>query len=293
MELMNEQVVWLPIGELTTFPGHPFKVCDDDGMKQLMESIRAVGVLSPVIVRRAEENEWQIVSGHRRIYACKQLELESIPAIIKKIDMDEAIIMMVDSNFQRKEILPSEKAKAYRMKMDAVKRQGARRDLTSDHDEQKLRGKSTRDLIAENSPDSSTQIQRFVRLNELVPELLDFVDAGRVGVTPAVELSYLREEEQLMVLMTIESEQSSPSRSQALRMRRMSENGTLDEDVILAILSEQKKVDCWNLSLPMNRISKYFPATYTYQQMQDTIIKLLEGWLERRKKLAEKRGGIS
>ena len=173
------------------------------------------------------------------------------------------------------------------MKLDAVKRQGARTDLTSDHDGQKSRGQTSRDMIAEKSPDSSTQIQRFIRLNELIPELLEFVDEGRVAVTPAVELSYLKDEEQMMILLTIESEQNSPSLSQAQRIRKLSEQELLNEEKVLSILSEKKKADCWNLTIPMNRVSRYFPNTYTYQQMQDTIIRLLEGWLRKRKKQAE------
>ena len=260
-------------------------------MQQLVDSIRKVGVLTPVIVRGGAGGKWQIISGHRRVHACKILGMDTVPAIVKELEMDDAIVMMMDSNFQRKSLLPSEKAKAYKMKLDAVKRQGARTDLTSDHDGQKSRGKTSRDMIAENSPDSSTQIQRFIRLNELIPELLEFVDEGRVAVTPAVEFSYLKDEEQMMILLTIESEQNSPSLSQAQRIRKLSEQELLNEEKVLSILSEKKKADCWNLTIPMNRVSRYFPNTYTYQQMQDTIIRLLEGWLRKRKKQAENQGG--
>lgn len=176
-EMKNEQVVQLPLNHLTEFPEHSFKVRDDEFMDQLTDSIRSLGVLTPIVVR-AEGDAWQIISGHRRVHACEILDMETIPAIVKDIEMDDAIVMMVASNFQRQSLLPSEKARAYKMKLDAVKRQGARRDLSSDHDEQKLRGKTSRDLIAENSLDSSTQIQRFIRLNELLPELLEMVDEG-------------------------------------------------------------------------------------------------------------------
>lgn len=290
MELEKNQIVQLPLEQLMIFPEHPFKVCNDKWMQQLMESIRTVGILSPIIVREMEGDSWQIISGHRRVHACRALGMDVVPAIIKKMNLEDATVMMVDSNFQRESLLPSEKAKAYKMKLDAVKRQGARTDLTSDHAEQKSARKTSRDRIAENSPDSSTQIQRFIRLNELIPELLEFVDEGRVAVTPAVELSYLKEEEQRIVLMTIESEQCSPSLSQAQRIRRMSENGMLDEDETLTVFSEKKKSDCWNLVIPMNRVARYFPNTYTHQQMQDTIIQLLENWLRLRKKQLEKRG---
>lgn len=285
--MVTDQVIELPLDQMTAFPEHPFKVCDDEAMQQLVDSIRKVGVLTPVIVRGGGGGKWQIISGHRRVHACKILGMDTVPAIVKELEMDDAIVMMVDSNFQRKSLLPSEKAKAYKMKLDAVKRQGARTDLTSDHDGQKSRGQTSRDMIAEKSPDSSTQIQRFIRLNELIPELLEFVDEGRVAVTPAVELSYLKDEEQMMILLTIESEQNSPSLSQAQRIRKLSEQELLNEEKVLSILSEKKKADCWNLTIPMNRVSRYFPNTYTYQQMQDTIIRLLEGWLRKRKKQAE------
>ncbi len=290
MKQTDESIVQVPVSNLRSFPNHPFRIIDDESMKQLVDSIRLLGVLNPVIIRYMDGITWQLISGHRRKYACELLGIEDIPAIVKEIDEDEATIMMVDSNFQREALLPSEKARAYKMKLDAVKRQGARNDLTSVHDGQKLNRKSSRDLIAENSPDSSTQIQRFVRLNELIPELMELVDQGRVAVTPAVELSYLSNDEQVIVVLTIESEQASPSLSQAQRMRRLSREGKLTDDMVLSILSEKKKADRWNLALPMNKVSKYFPNTYTPQQMQDTIIHLLETWL-RMKKKQEENGG--
>lgn len=283
----SETVENIPLEKLKPFPNHPFQVRDDAPMRQLVESIRQVGVLVPIIVRHTEDQSFEIISGHRRTKACEVLAHTTIPAIIRDVDSSEAVIMMVDSNFQREQILPSEKAKAYKMKLDALKCQGARTDLTSDHAGQKLEKKSTRDMIAVESPDSSTQIQRFVRLNELVPELMDMVDLGRVALTPAVELSYLSEEEQNLVAITIESEQAAPSLSQAQRMRKLSKAGALEDDTILNILCEKKKPECWNLAIPMNKISKYFPITYTPMQMQHVIIQLLEQWLLARKKKEE------
>lgn len=293
MKQTEENVVLIPLKDLQNFPDHPFRIVDDEAMVQLGYSIKTLGVLNPVIVRELEDGNWQLISGHRRRHACELLGMEEIPAVVKKMNDDEATIMMVDSNFQREALLPSEKARAYKMKLDAVKRQGSRSDLTSAHDGQKLNRKSSRDLIAENSPDSSTQIQRFVRLNELIPELMEFVDAGRVAVTPAVELSYLGEEEQMMIVAAVESEQSSPSLSQAQRIRRIAKDGNLTEDMVVAIMSEKKKADSWNLTLPMNRVSRYFPTTYTQKQMQDTIITLLEEWLTMKKNQEEQenRGG--
>ena len=201
--------------------------------------------------------------------------------IVRDVDRDTATIMMVDSNFQREKILPSERAKAYKMKLEAIKRQGARTDLTSDQVGQKLERKSSRDLIAENSPDSSTQIQRYLRLNELIPEMLQLVDEGRIALTPATELSFLTKEEQSLLLVTIDSEEAAPSLSQAQRMKKLSRQGELTDDAILEIMMEQKKPECWNLTLPMSKITRYFPKSYTPQRMEETIIKLLDAWARR------------
>lgn len=275
---LPEEVVRIPVARLKTFPEHPFYVRDDDMMHQLVESIRQVGVLMPIIVRRSDNECYEIISGHRRKHACELLEFDTVPAIIKEVDMNEATIMMVDSNLQREVILPSEKAKAYKMKLDAIKCQGARTDLTSDPRGRKS-GVSSREMIAENSPDSSTQIHRYIRLNELIPELLDLVDDRKMAISPAAEVSYLTEDEQKMLLVTMNSEQVSPSRAQALRMKKLSEARLLTDDMILTIMSEQKKPDCWNLALPMNRVAKYFPGSYTPQKMQDIIFQLLDRWL--------------
>ena len=214
----EENVVLISLGKLQPFPGHPFQVRDDQLMQQLVDSIRNVGVLVPAIVRKTDDGAYQLIGRHRRKHACEILGLDTLPCIIRDLDDNEATIMMVDSNFQRETILPSEKAKAYKMKLDCIKRQGARTDLTSDQTGLKLPRKTARELIAENSPDSSTQIQRFIRLNELIPELLQLVDEGKLAITPAVEISYLREDEQKMLQLTMDSEQASPSLSQGQRM---------------------------------------------------------------------------
>ena len=207
-----------------------------------------------------------------------------MPVIIRDVDRSAATIIMVDSNLQRENILPSERAKAYKMKLDAIKQQGARHDLTSVQPGQKLPGKSSRDLIAENSPDSSTQIQRYIRLTELEPQLLQMVDEGKIGMTPAVELSYLKPDEQQLLIETIDSEQATPSFSQAQRMKRLSQEGKLNDDTMLGIMMEQKKPENWNLTLPMDKIRRYFPRSYTPQRMEETIIKLLEGWMRKRQR---------
>ena len=207
-----------------------------------------------------------------------------MPVIIRDVDRSAATIIMVDSNLQRENILPSERAKAYKMKLDAIKQQGARHDLTSVQPGQKLVRKSSRDLIAENSPDSSTQIQRYIRLTELEPQLLQMVDEGKIGMTPAVELSYLKRDEQQLLIETFDSEQATPSFSQAQRMKRLSQEGKLNDDTMLGIMTEQKKPENWNLTLPMDKIRRYFPRSYTPQRMEETIIKLLEGWMRKRQR---------
>lgn len=277
----QEKIQTIDLNKLTEFKDHPFVVRDDDQMQMLTESIRMMGVLVPAIAVPQPDGSYELVSGHRRKHACELLGIKTLPVIIKDVDEDTATIMMVDSNYQREEILPSEKARAYRMKLDAIKRQGTRTDLTSVQVGQKL-NKSSRDLIAENSPDSSSQIQRYLRLNELLPELLQMVDLGRIALTPASELSFLSKEEQRILLLTIESEQATPSLSQAQRMKKLSKQRMLTDDKILEIMMEQKKPDCWNLTLPVDKISKYFPESYTPREMEQVIIKLLDRWMRYR-----------
>ena len=278
MTKKTERITSVELKKLVPFRDHPFHVRDDEQMRMLTESVRSVGVFVPAIVRPLDDGSYELISGHRRAKAAELSGLSELPAIIRDADHDAATIMMVDSNFQREEILPSEKARAYKMKLDAMKRQGARLDLTSVQLGQKLEGKTSRDQIAENCPDSSTQIQRYLRLNELIPELLAMVDAGRIALTPAVELSFLTRKEQELLLLTIESEQATPSLSQAQRMKQLSKRGELTDDAILEIMTERKKPECWNLTLPMNRITKYFPKSYTLKEMEETILRLLEGW---------------
>ncbi len=278
MSKNSEQISFIELDKLIPFRDHPFQVKDDEQMKMITDSIRSVGVLVPAIARPLDDGRYELISGHRRKRASELLGLPSLPVIVRNVDHDTATIMMVDSNFQREEILPSERAKAYKMKLEAIKRQGSRTDLTSVQVGQKLERKSSRDLIAENSPDSSSQIQRYLRLNELIPGLLKMVDDRKIALTPAAELSFLSAEEQELLLLTVESEQATPSLSQAQRMKQLSKEGQLTDDMILKIMMEQKKTECWNLILPMNRVTKYFPKSYTPQRMEEVIFSLLDRW---------------
>ena len=281
---MAETIKDISLGELHPFPDHPFDVRDDDTMKQTIESIREYGVLVPAIARPREDGGYELIAGHRRKYACEIAGLDTMPVIVRDIDRNVATIIMVDSNLQRENILPSEKAKAYKMKLDAIKRQAGRPSRNSVQVGQNLDGKTSRQQIAENSPDSATQIQRYIRLNELEPELQKLVDDGKIGMTPAVEISYLKPDEQKILIETIDSEQSTPSLSQAQRMRRLSQEGKFSDDAVLDIMMEQKKPETWDLKLPMGRIKKYFPRSYTPQRMEETIIKLLESWMKKRQR---------
>ena len=281
---MNETIKDIPLGELHPFPDHPFGVRDDESMAQTVESIREYGVLVPAIARPREDGGYEIIAGHRRKHACELAGLTTMPVIVRDIDRNTATIMMVDSNLQRENILPSERAKAYKMKLDAIKRQGKRHDLTSTQPVQKL----SVEQVAEDAGTSREQIRRYVRLNELEPELMQLVDEGKIGMTPAVEISYLKPEEQKLLIETIDSEQATPSFSQAQRMRRLSQEGKLNDDAVLGIMMEQKKPENWDLKLPMDRIRKYFPRSYTPQKMEDTIIKLLEMWMKKRQRENER-----
>ena len=277
---MNETIKDIPLGELHPFPDHPFGVRDDESMVQTVESIREYGVLVPAIARPREDGGYEIIAGHRRKHACELAGLTTMPVIVRDIDRNTATIMMVDSNLQRENILPSERAKAYKMKLEAIKRQGKRHDLTSTQPVQKL----SVEQVAEDAGTSREQIRRYVRLNELEPELMQLVDEGKIGMTPAVEISYLKPEEQKLLIETIDSEQATPSFSQAQRMRRLSQEGKLNDDAVLDIMMEQKKPENWDLKLPMDRIRKYFPRSYTPQKMEETIIKLLEMWMKKRQR---------
>ncbi len=254
-------------------------------MRQTVESIREYGVLVPAIVRPREEGGYEIVSGHRRKHACELAGLESMPAIVREIDRDTAVICMCDSNLQRENILPSERAAAYKMKLEAIKRQGERRDITSPQVAAKFRAD---DEIAKETGISGDTVRRFIRLTELQPELQQMGDVGKIAMTPAVEISYLRPDEQRLLLDTIESEQATPSLSQAQRMKKLSQSGELNDDTMLGILSEQKKPEKTEIVLSGDILQKYFPRTYTPQKMQDVIIKLLEGWQKKRQQNRER-----
>lgn len=283
----TEEVQEIPLSQLHPFPGHPFKVRDDESMQETVNSIKNNGVLVPAIVRPCE-NGYEIIAGHRRKHACELAGLDTMPVIIRDLGDADATIIMVDSNLQRENILPSERAQAYKMKLEAIKKQGERRDLSSDQLGQKLSGKTSREIIAAYSPDSSTQIQRYIRLTELHPQLLEMVDEKRIGLTPAVEISYLNPEEQRLLLDTIESEQVTPSLSQAQRMKRLSQTGQLNDDTMLSIMLEPKKPEKCIITLSGDKLRQYFPQSYTPQKMEETILRLLDAWLKKRQQNQER-----
>ena len=275
------QIREIPLSKLNAFDGHPFKVRDDEEMKEMVESVKTCGVLQPAIVRPAKDGGYEILSGHRRKHACELAGRETIPAIVRELDDDAAIIFMVDSNLQRENILPSERAAAYKMKLDALKRQGARTDLTSAQVVPKL---SAREKVAEEAGVNRMEITRYVRLTELQPELQQMVDEKKMAFTPAVEISYLRPDEQKKLLDTIDSEQATPSLSQAQRLKKLSQSGELTDDSILAIMSERKKPDNVTLTLPLDRLEKYFPGSASPKTIADTIFRLLDIWAKKRQR---------
>ena len=282
---MTEYVTNIPVEKLKPFPDHPFQVRDDDSMRETVESIKTYGVLQPAIVRPSDDGNYEILSGHRRKRACELAGKKTIPAIVRELDDDAAIIFMVDSNLQRENILPSERAAAYKMKMEALKRQGLRTDLTSCQVGTKLR---TDEQVAENSDDSARTIQRYIRLTELQPELQQMVDDKKIAFTPAVEISYLKPDEQRMLLDTITSEQATPSLSQAQRLKKLSQSGELTDDSMLSIMSEQKKPERNDLTIPADVLEKFFPRSFTPMKMQEVIIKLLESWQRKRQQSRER-----
>ena len=284
----REKVTDMPLSDLHPFPDHPFQVRDDDSMKETVESIKEYGVLVPAIVRPLADGGYELISGHRRKYACELAGLPTMPVIVRNLDDDAATIIMVDSNIQRENILPSERAKAYKMKLDAIKRQGARTDLTSRQVVGKLEGLESAELVGKEAGESGRQVQRFIRLNELTPELQQMVDDKKIAMTPAVELSYLKPEEQTLLLDTIESEQATPSLSQAQRLKNFSQEGHLNEDSMLAIMSEEKKPEKNDLTIKADKLQKYFPKSYTPQQMEQVIIRLLDGWQKKRQRDQER-----
>ena len=284
-EEQREQVRQIPIGELFPFKNHPFKVLDDDSMSDTVESVKQYGVLSPLIARPRPKGGYEIISGHRRQHAAELAGLETLPIIVRQMDDDAAIILMVDSNLQREHILPSERAFAYKMKLDAIKNQGTRSDLTSTQVVSKLR--SNEKLGAENNQSRET-VRRFIRLTNLIPELLDMVDNKTVSFNPAVELSYLSPEQQQEVIRAMDDTQNFPSVSQAKRIKKLAQDGTFTTETVVAIMGEEKKSELDTVTIKNDTLRKYFPRSYTPKQMEDTIIKLLEQWQKKRQHSEER-----
>lgn len=282
-DAQREKVQEIPLGELHPFRNHPFKVKNDAAMQDTVDSVREYGVLVPAIARPDPDGGYELIAGHRRHHASELAGKETMPVIVRDLDDDAATIIMVDSNLQREELLPSERAFAYKMKLDAMKRQ-AGRPMKENRDQvgHNFSGKRTVELIAENAPDSRNQIQRYIRLTELIPTLLDMVDERKIAFNPAVELSYLKKEEQTLLLEAMDSEQATPSLSQAQRLKKFSQQKMLSLDVMRAVMSEEKKTDLERVTLKNETLRRYFPKSYTPKQMEDTIIKLLEGWYKKR-----------
>jgi len=275
----REKIIEIPLTELHPFKDHPFKVIDNEAMFDTAESVKQYGVLVPAIARPRDEGGYELVAGHRRKRACEIAELETMPVIVRNLDDDAAIIIMVDSNLQRENILPSERAFAYKMKLDAIKNQGARNDLTSRQVVGKL---ETADIVGKEGGDSGRQVQRYIRLTHLIPEILSMVDEKKIAFNPAVELSFLKGEEQADLLEAMDMEQATPSLSQAQRLKKFSNEGKLSLEVMSAIMSEEKKGDLDKVTLTGDKLKRYFPKSYTPKQMEETIIKLLEGWHKKR-----------
>ena len=283
-EAKRETVRNIPISEISEFPNHPFKVRMDEAMMEMTESVKQYGVLVPAMVRPKPEGGYEMVAGHRRKLAAELAQQAEIPCLVRELTDDEAIIIMVDSNLQREKILPSEKAFAYKMKLEAIKRQqGERTDLTSATPLRKSGGKSSRERLAESSPDSHEQIRKYIRLTNLVSPLMDMVDEGKIAMRPAVELSYLPENEQIILHETMDMEDCTPSHAQAIKMRKFSEEGKLNEDVILSIMQEEKPNQKEQLRIPRDRISKYFTPGTPAKTIEDTIIKALELYRKRQR----------
>ena len=278
----------LPLEQLHPFRDHPFKVLDDDAMRETVESVERFGVLVPAIARPDPEGGYELVAGHRRHRACELAGKETMPVIVRELDDDAATILMVDSNLQRETILPSERAFAYKMKLEAMKHQGERMDLTCSQVGNKSAGKKSSELLAEQVGQSKNQIFRYIRLTELIPELLDMVDEKKIAINPAYELSFLKKEEQRDLLDAMDSEQATPSLSQAQRLKKYSQEGHLTLDMMRVIMGEEKKSDLDKVTLSADILRKYFPKSYTPQRMQETIIKLLEGWQKKRQRDQER-----
>ena len=284
-EAKREKVQMIPLAELHSFRNHPFKVKDDEAMANTVDSVRQYGVLVPAIARPLESGGYELVSGHRRRHASELAGLTEMPVIVRDLDDDAATIIMVDSNLQRETLLPSERAFAYKMKLEAIKHQGLRSDLTSSQVGMKLQAL---DIVGQNAGESRNQVHRFIRLTALIPDLLNLVDEKKVAFNPAVELSYLKTEEQVLLLDAMESEQASPSLSQAQRLKKFSQEGKLSVDVMRAIMSEEKKPEMDKVIFTSAKLRQYFPKSYTPQQMENTILRLLEQWQRKRQHEAER-----
>ncbi len=287
-EQQREQVQQIPIGELFPFKNHPFKVLDDESMQRTVESVEQYGVLSPLIARPRPEGGYEIISGHRRQHAAQLAGLDALPVIVRQMDDDAAVLLMVDSNLQRENILPSERAFAYKMKLEALKNQGARSDLTCGQIGHKLNGAKARDIVADESGDNARNVQRFIRLTNLVPELLDMVDEKKIAFNPAVELSYLDTNQQRDFLEAMNDTQNAPSLSQAQRLKKLAQEGHFSYDVAFAVMGEEKKDELDKVVIKNDTLRKYFPRSYTPKQMEDTIIKLLEQWQRKQQRQNER-----
>ena len=285
-EQQREQVQQIPIGELFPFKNHPFKVLDDESMQRTVESVEQYGVLSPLIARPRPEGGYEIISGHRRQHAAQLAGLDILPVIVRQMDDDAAVLLMVDSNLQRENILPSERAFAYKMKLEAIKNQGARSDLTSGQIVQK--SKLSIERVAEDAGEGYKTVQRFIRLTNLIPELLDMVDEKKIAFNPAVELSYLDESQQRDFLEAMNDTQNAPSLSQAQRLKKLAQEGHFSYDVAFAVMGEEKKDELDKVVIKNDTLRKYFPRSYTPKQMEDTIIKLLEQWQRKQQRQNER-----
>lgn len=288
-DFSREKVIIVPIKDVLDFPNHPFLVKNDESMEQLVQSIRMNGVLNPAIARRTNEGKYELISGHRRKRACILLGIEKIPLICREMSKEEAVIEMVDSNLQREHILPSEKARAYKMKMEAMKQQGKRSDLTSTPMAGKSKDRETASIIGLSNGESGDQVRRYIRLNELTPELIEFVDQGKIGMRPAVELSYLQEDEMRDLVDFIDDEEIFPSHAQTIRMKVLSKEGNLNTEIIRKIMLEEKPNQKARIKIPIEKIEKYFPSGSTQQQMEDTIVKALAMYRQRQKESRDAR----
>lgn len=283
-----EQVIEVKLSELRPFKDHPFKVQDDELMQQTVDSVSQVGILTPAVVRPQPDGSYEVISGHRRMRACELAGLESMPVIVKNMTDDEAVIYMVDSNLQRETILPSERAYAYKMKLEALKHQGKRKDLTCAQNEHKLNSVKSIQLVADDAGVSRSAVQRAIRLTELIPELMNMVDNKELAQNPAIELSFLTPEEQAEVVDAMDYAQNTPSLSQAQRLKKMSREGKCSPEAMRDVLSEEKKTDLDNITLSCDELKKYFPKSYTPRKMRETIIGLLEQWNKKRQRQNER-----